>query len=644
MGKFPALHIAIGLTTFALLCGGPAFAQERTGKTLRDAAMGTLKPAELPVTFNLRTSGPISKSMPFLSSGTIIAAQDEIRDEEADAQDSNAFADLGQAEDTIGCSDRLSNHRQGIRVNQDCTFRRQAEEKIVFNPANPRNLVAGANDSRVGFNQCSIAWSTDGGFNWGDQLPPFRQKLNNPAAETPTDSDPNGHTILGGPGTLHTYDAGSDPAPAFDSQGRAFFSCVAFDVDSNASMVYVTQSPLGAQGSYFRNIGSFSRAFIVAEDNSSEIAHDKEFIAADFFSGSPNHDNVYITWTVFNFSCGPKHDQYCSSPIFASMSTNHGVTWSTPEEISGSSTLCFFGNFFDPKRSPNACDFDQGSDPAVLPNGDLEVVFNNGNTAANNPNSQQLAVHCEPSGSSPAGTAHLHCGPPAKVGDDVIVDEPLCNFGRGPEECIPGPSIRTSDFPRIGLNRADGSLYAVWQDYRNNEFDIQLASSTDAGVTWTPRGTVNPDIGLDHYFPAVDVVAETGPPAKDHVGVSYFRSERVPNENSTPPGGFSPGQPGVQAENSDYVLAGGRATLTPFQFEVVSPVFPPPDGIQAGFNGDYSGLAIVGDDAHPIWSDTRNADPAAPLNGVTHDEDVFTLTHRLPDGLSKATLGQVGKD
>ena len=40
-------------------------------------------------------------------------------------------------------------------------------------------------------------------------------------------------------------------------------------------------------------------------------------------------------------------ERYCSSPIFASMSSDHGLTWSTPEEISGvSPTICFFGNIF----------------------------------------------------------------------------------------------------------------------------------------------------------------------------------------------------------------------------------------------------------------------------------------------------------
>jgi hypothetical protein len=62
----------------------------------------------------------------------------------------------------------------------------------------------------------------------------------------------------------------------------------------------------------------------------------------------------------------------------------------------------------------------------------------------------------------------------------------------------------------------------------------------------------------------------------------------------------------------------------PFHFKVVSPVFAAPDGNQAGFNGDYSGLVINKEgEAHPIWSDTRNLNPF-PLNGVVHDEDVFT--------------------
>jgi hypothetical protein len=515
-----------------------------------------------------------------------------------------------------------------VRVNQDCTYRRQAEEKIVYNPSNPTNLLAGQNDSRVGFNQCGIDWSTDDGVHWGDLLPPFRQRLNDPESLAPTSADPNSHTIVGGPGTFHTYDADSDPAPAFDAHGRGFFTCIAFDVASNANLIYATQSPAEAQGSFFYNLGSAGRRFIVDEENDPRASLDKPFITADTFTQSPNVDNVYATWTVFIVNCAPSGQGVCSSPIFGSMSTDHGLTWSTPEEISGSSpTLCFFGNFFDPTRNPNACDFDQGSDPAPQPNGDLVVIFTNGNTAANNPNGQQLGVVCHPAGSSPAGTARMNCGSPVKVGDDILVGEPLCDFGRGPEECIPGAFVRTNDFPRIAVNPGNGHLYATWQDYRNGEFDIQLAASTDGGRTWSGSRTVNPDSGLDHYFPA-DAVSPSS--HSDHVGVSYFRSGRVPNENTSVTGVFDPSQPGVQQASSDYVLAGGTSTRAPFEFRVVSPQFPPPDGNQAGFNGDYSGLAINrAGEAHPIWSDTRNTNPF-PLNGVVHDEDVFTQAVTLP--------------
>ena len=86
-----------------------------------------------------------------------------------------------------------------------------------------------------------------------------------------------------------------------------------------------------------------------------------------------------------------------------------------------------------------------------------------------------------------------------------------------------------------------------------------------------------------------------------------------------------------------------HAVVVPFHFNVVSPVFAPPDGNQAGFNGDYSGLAVdQSAKAHPIWSDTRNADPYTPANGLVHDEDVFSLTANVPDGVATASVGQIG--
>jgi len=137
-------------------------------------------------------------------------------------------------------------------------------------------------------------------------------------------------------------------------------------------------------------------------------------------------------------------------------------------------------------------------------------------------------------------------------------------------------------------------------------------------------------------MPATDQSPQQG----DRVGASYYRTARVPGEDAG--GVFELGDPGVGEELSDYVLAGGRAVATPYAFKVVSPAFPPPDGIQTGFNGDYSGLAINrGEDAHPLWSDTRNVNPY-PLNGVTHDEDIFTDKVGLPNGRGHHGHGNIG--
>jgi len=633
---FAALAV-FGLVVFAGAGGATGGNGHR--HVIGDAASGTLQPAKLTVQ---TSNGTITKQMPFISESSIIAAkflgsEEEDKDVAADAASGADFGLAGDATGSgpgsLGCASR-DKGKGNKRVNQDCTFRRQAEEDIAFDPSNPTHLTAGQNDSRVGFNQCGIDFSTDNGKHWGDMLPPFRQRFNSP---TPP------HTIAGGAGTDHTYDFGSDPTVAWDSQGRAFFSCLMLDIADDATGLYVVASPPGAAGSFYFNIPQFGSPFIVVEDNSPAASHDKQFITADAYPNSPNRDNVYVTWTVFNFTCGPAHDDYCSSKIYGSMSTDHARTWSPPEEISGiNADLCNFGNFFNPADDAHACNFDQGSDPIVLPNGDLEVLFNNGNTPSFD--NQQLAVHCHPTG---AGlTAHLNCAPPVLVGNDVLTGAPTCNFGRF---CIPGHFIRTNDYPRIGVNTDNGHLYAVWQDYRNQEWDIQMAHSYDGGLTWTEDGTVNPDRGVDHYFPAVDI-AEKG--SGDNVGVSYYRTDRVAGENSFPFLGFAITQAAIQtcgpAGNAtcmgDYILSGGTNLAVPFDFKVIAPPFSPPDGAQAGFNGDYSSLAIPkGDSAHPIWSDTRNVDPYAPQNGVVHDEDVFTDNSGLPNGKAKASVGQIGK-
>src|SRR5216683_1283873 len=460
---------------------------------LKQAAKGQI---QAPV---ITTSDGIEREAPFLSGGlpaTMAGTLDEAdRGEQADEATSADIAALAVSQGTLGC--RTRNTDGNVRVNQDCGFRRQAEELIKINPIDPRNIIAGQNDSRIGFNHCGFDYSLDGGRHWGDGLPPFWNRLNNP---------PAGHTMGGGKGTNRTYDAASDPALAFDSAGRAFFSCIVFDATSadNANGILVASSPAGAGGSFYNNVPATGSQNVVVEDVTNNFVHDKEFITADPFPNSPFRDNVYVSWTVFEFEprcVAPGNPAgQCSNRIFFSRSTDHAATWSAPMEISGSSqTLCFFGNALDPAADPHKCNLDQGSDPIVRPNGDVVVVFINRNTPATTPNSQQLAVVSHDGG------------------------------------------------------KTFGDLFVTWQDYRTAMFDIQLSMSKDGGQTWqSATKGVNPDTNRDHYMPAIDIGAN------HQVAVSYYRTERVPNEN-TPPfhatgcftnpaqagNCFLPGDPGV---------------------------------------------------------------------------------------------------
>jgi hypothetical protein len=176
------------------------------------------------------------KRMPFLSGGVLSTIE---QSSSGLAAPSRAAGSLpGASIDSLGCSDRAGG--KDVRVNQDCTYRRQAETNIAYNPVDPRNLVAGVNDSIVGWNQTSLDFSLDGGQHWGSvSTAPFRYRLNAPETLLPTAGDPNRHTITGSQGTLHSYDVCSDPYVAYDADGRAFYTCIGFDIASNAGLVFV---------------------------------------------------------------------------------------------------------------------------------------------------------------------------------------------------------------------------------------------------------------------------------------------------------------------------------------------------------------------------------------------------------------------
>ena len=555
---------AFALITSVLLVGSPAAADPNP----------FLDPA------NGHSTLANGKAVPHASGGSEVAFDDE-RAQSADTQSSAASDAPPDATATaLGCANRGS--LTNPRVNQDCTLRRQAEEQITVNPLDATNVIAGQNDSRIGFNKCGFDYSLNGGTTWGDGLPPFFQHLS-----------PIGHT----------YDAASDPAVTVDGTGRAWYACVLFDVNSNASAVAATRSTPNLKGSAYANIGAGPSAFIVTETADGVHFFDKEFIAADKRAG---HNEVYITFTDFvgQPSCKRSFNRsgFCESPIMISKWT--GSAWTTPIEISGaSSALCVGGNSFDAKRPANSCDFDQGSFPVVLPNGDVFVVFSNFNTPTLV--DQQLGVHVHVSGNV------LTADAPVKVGVDDESNAALCDFGRGPEQCVDSLNIRSDDFPAIALDPTNGShLVATWTDTRaatvSGNYDVVVSESTDGGATWSDAnggGTVLTTTGA--YFEPSITVAASG-----KVVTSTYRANTAHHTAAVGDGTFGYGY---------FVKSGTFGGYTNASDSQTNPS-PQANASQRGFLGDYSSIAASPDGSvYMVWSDTRNTSSAGP------DEDVFVF-------------------
>ena len=480
----------------------------------------------------------------------------------------------------LGCANRGS--LTNPRLNQDCTLRRQAEEQVTVNPFDPNNVIAGQNDSRIGFNKCGFDYSLDGGKTWGDDLPPFFQHLSQVG---------------------HTYDAASDPALTFDGTGTAWFSCVLFDVNSNASALAVVPSTAALQGSAYANVGAGPSRFIVTEASSGAHFFDKEFIAGD---KRPGQTAVYVTFTDFqaNPNCKRLHNTggFCQSPIFISKWT--GAGWTTPVQISGESPLCVGGNLFNVQLPADACNFDQGSFPVVLPNGDVYVTFSNFNTSGTV--NQQLGVHVHVNGDV------LTADAPVKVGVDDETNAALCDFGRGPEQCVDSLNIRSDDFAAMALDPSNGNrLLATWTDTRasngKGNYDVVVSESTDGGATWSDAsggGTVLTTSGA--YFEPSVAVAGNG-----HVAVSLYQANTALHTASVGDGTFGYGF----RVNSGK----GFGAYTPASDSQTNPS-PQANPAQRGFLGDYSSVTSAANTVFMVWSDTRNTD----AHGVP-DEDVFVF-------------------
>jgi hypothetical protein len=507
--------------------------------------------------------------------------------------------DFTRERSTAGCPNVFSSDdRTNTRVNQDCSRRRQAEEVLAINPTDPDNLIAGQNDSRIGFNHCGYDFSFDGGKTWGDMVPPFYQFI-----------------LKDG----HTADACSDPTATFDVVGNAYVAGILFDISSPASAFIAMKSNAGINGAFYHSpvpgpFQTFSDTpvGVIASDSNANIANDKEFIVADAQAGSIKKNNVYGTWTRFNAKTGAGVG--ADSPIFFSQSTDGGATWSPGVEISGATAVC---TAFSGEANVNACDQDQGSDPIVGPDGTLYVTFGNGNTSG--ATNQILIVSCaaaadcskSASWSAPVKVADLFDSQP--VGPSAVG----CPGGR---QCLPPNGYRLDDFVQISVSvDSKNRLYVTWADFRNGQpnckgaaatatppcdNDVFYSFSVNHGATWSSATKLTP-AGSAQWMPWSAVAPDGSTLWVAYYDRSYGTCEQTGCNDITLANVVNP------ASNAPSI---GHRRVTTSSMPNLTTINNP---IEAGFLGDYMWLTVDGRGRpNIVWADTRG------LNGAI-EEDIY---------------------
>ena len=456
-------------------------------------------------------------------------------------------------------------------VNTDCEGNAPHNETaIAVNPANPANLIGGANDYQLSLSPGGTLYETiysrahvsfDGGRSWTTYVVPFS-----------------------------SYVATGDPAVAFDAAGHAYYATLGFLFSqgrgccTNPDVVVAHSGDGGKTWSTPVRVASGTGSF-----GSVGTFNDKEYIAAW------GNGNAIVTWTVFNDGI---KGSFISSPIFDSVTHDGGATWSAPQEISGSAPFCVGAA----AGSPTACNQDQFSVPAVAADGSIYVAFES--TASNvTGRDQYLVVRVDPA------TGARIAGPFRVAGlIDGLTDYPINIDGR---QTYQDSQFRSNSAGNIAADPTNAMhLAVVWSDMRNSSLpapsdpyqaktnsDIIVSQSFDGGMTWSaPTALAAPG---DQFQPWAAYGAD------GRLRIGYFdRSYDQANHKfgytlatETKPGSLKFTTTEVTTALSDPTQ-GDRW----FSGTTVSPAFPHP----STFIGDYSGIAALpGGGTVALWTDLR---------------------------------------
>jgi hypothetical protein len=505
-----------------------------------------------------------------------------------------------------------------VTVNQDTAAAPQNETAIAVDPNNPSRVVAAANDyvtrtwtCAVGGTPCSALgdgysgtyFSNNGGQTW-----------------CCNSSDP-AHlgTLIPGVTRLTggQYDAGGDPALAFDSRGTVYYAGLGFNRTSAPNTVAVNKGTFDGSGNLTWGPPTF-----INQTTAPSTLNDKEWIAADWHVSSPYRDRVYMSWTRFIFN--PQNGNFVQAPIFFAYSTDGGQTFSSPQNISGNVL------------------YDQGSRPIVGYDGAVYVIFD-GAIRKSTLDSTYIVK------STDGGVTF---GKPVAISQlqEVI---PLANA-----------AFRNDSFP-AGDAAPNGDLYVAWTTLLKDSGGLcptptnngchattVYSKSTDGAATWSAPAPIFPALDASNRtpvgYPAPDGLVAPAPRRVDtqwpavaisqsgSVYMSAYGADVV-SPWQTCASGPPPPEGRINCESLDGYIHNARLNyfVTDVGTGSTQMVSTHPintrNGFGGGFIGDYTDLAVGSDNVfHAFWTDTNNKQTVVWFYGfkfvptVINQEDVVT--------------------
>jgi BNR repeat-like domain len=515
-----------------------------------------------------------------------------------------------------------------VTVNQDTAGAPQNETAIAVDPNNPIRIVGAANDyvtrtwtctisgtpcSALGDGYSGTYFSNDGGTTWC-----CASNLDGSSLGTLI---PGVDHLSGGP-----YDAGGDPAVAFDSHGHVYYAGLGFDRTAPPNTVAVNKGTFDAGGNL-----TWSAPVFINQTTSPSTLNDKEWIAVDSHSASPFRDNVYVTWTRFIFNA--HNGRYVQSPIAVAVSRDGGNTFSDPQLI--------VGNVL----------YSQGSRPVVGPDGTV-YVFWDGSTRLAALDSIWMVKSTD---------GGLSWSKPVAVSQIVDIIS------------VKNTAFRVNSFPAADV-APNGDVYVAWSSLMSDTGGLcpnvprsnvgchsasLYSKSTDGGATWSAPALILPSVDastntrtaigypqtqpdgstlnapaprrVDTLFPAV-AISPSG-----LVYMSAYAADVVSPWQTckTPAAPTAVGRIncltlGSYIHNArlDYVVTdlttGTTNTVTTHPINTRY-------GFGGGFFGDYTDIAAGSDDNfHAFWTDSNNQQTVVWWYGFqfaptpNHQQDVVT--------------------